>query len=238
LGITPYLNNRELSMKEILRKCYVCDKQKQKSINVDTDKFIYHNNAYFHYDCFIKHKLKEKTNKLSREEIVVIADKMVFNTRTLKTVSESIDRDRLVYWLYENYNISVLPSLFFIKLKAINDGTFSKGVNVPISCYDLLQIFIKMKSYLDKVNNKNERNGKRIDLNQRVNYDLAIVINNYDNYLKWRQKQKTEVIEKQEIQEEVKLKNSIPINSIIATYKDKDNKNEEINIADILDEVF
>lgn len=225
-------------MKEILRKCYFCDKQRQKTINVDVDKFIYYKNSYFHYNCFIKYKLKEKENKLSEEEIVALADKMVINTKTSKTVSENIDRDRLIYWIYENYNISVLSPLFFTKLKAINDGTFGKRINAPISCYDLLQIFIKMKSYLDKVNNKNERNGKKIDLCKRVDYDLAIVINNYDEYLKWRQKQKTETIEKKEIQEEVKLKNDIPIDSIIATYKNKDNENKEINIADILDEVF
>lgn len=226
-------------MKEILRKCYVCDKQYQKTINIDKNKFIYYKTSYFHYDCFINYKLKAKDNTLSHEEIILLADNLVKKTLEMKNVTDTIDRDRLTYWLYENYNITVLPTNFFTKLTLINKGTFSSRINAPISCYDLLQIFIKMKSYLDKINNKNERLGKKIDATGRINYDLAIVINNYDEYLKWKQKQKTEVIEKEMIQEEIKAKNNIQIGNI-SSIKTKDNnrKNDEINISDILDEVF
>jgi len=223
-------------MKEILRKCHECDKSKVKTININKDKFIYYNGSYYHYNCFIKCKTKEKDNNLSQEELVKLADKMVLNTKELKTVRDSIDRDRLTYWIYENYNISVLPTLFFQKIKQINDGTFSKRINTSISYYDLLQIFIKMKSYLDKVNNKNERNGKKIPIPNRIDYDLAIVINNYDEYLKWKQKQKSENTEKKQIKEEIAIKNNIKINTI--TSMQRNENDDEINIADILDEVF
>ena len=228
-------------MKEILRKCKVCDKPKTKTINLEKDKFIFYNNSYFHYDCFISLQMKRTRKKieLTYEEAKILADKMLIKTSESEVVNTLIDRDRLTYWIYENYDITVLPSLFFQKIKQINDGTFSMRINTPISYYDLLQIFKKMKTYLDKVNNNNERKGKKIDSIRRIDYDLAIVINNYDEYLKWKQKQKSEEIEKAEIKSDVILKNDININTISSLQR-KNNQvnNEEINIADILDEVF
>jgi len=227
-------------MKDILRKCNLCDVTGYKSINVDRDKFIYYKGHYCHYDCFVKNKNENNKDNLSQDQIIKIADEMVLKTQKIKSVQESIDKDRLTYWLYDNYNISVLPNLFFQKLLRINKGTFSDRVNVPISCYDLLQIFKKMKSYLDKVHNSNERKGKIINLSQRVNYDLSIVINNYDDYIKWKQKQKTETIENKKLQEEIKSKNNIQTNNImnVQKYVNRQNDNEELNIVDLLDEVF
>lgn len=225
-------------MKEILRKCKVCDATRTRTIKVDEGKFIYYKSSYFHYNCFIKHIVD--TDKLTYEEAKLFADKMVIKTSKSKTVNNSIDRDRLTYWIYENYNINVLSALFFQKLKQINDGTYAMRINTPITYYDLLQIFKKMKTYLDKVNYKNERKGKKIDISKRINYDLAIVINNYDEYLKWKQKQKTEEIENNKIKTDFDIKKDIQINniSVLQKEKNKNDKNEEIDIANILDEVF
>lgn len=228
-------------MKEILRKCYVCDKPKTKTVNLETDKFIFYSGAYFHYECFIKMYIKKKKKEieLTYEEAKIVADKMVIKTSENEIVNSLIDKDRLVYWIYDNYRVSVLSVLFFQKIKQINDGTFSARISTPIPYYDLLQMFKKMKNYLDQVNNKNERKNKKIDSARRVEYDLAIVLNNYDEYVKWKQKQKAEEINKAEIKSDIEVKKEININTITSLQR-KNNQNEEkeINIADILDEVF
>jgi len=223
-------------LKEILRKCKVCDKPKTKTINLEVDKFIFYQQSYYHYDCFIKFQTEKKC--LTLDNAIKLTNEMVIKTTKSDYVNSLIDRDRLTYWIYDNYNLTVLPALFFQKTKQINDGTFSMRINAPISYYDLLQIFKKMKTYLDKVNNNNERKGKKIDVIRRIDYDLAIVINNYDEYLKWKQKQKTEDIEKTEIKNDLVLKNDININTITSLQRNNQKENEEINIADILDEVF
>ena len=225
-------------MKEILRKCKICDKPKTKTIKLETGKFIYYQQSYYHYDCFVKFQTEKKS--LAFNEAKELADEMVIKTIESDYVNSLIDRDRLTYWIYDNYNLTVLPVLFFQKIKQINDGTFAVRINAPISYYDLLQIFKKMKTYLDKVNNNNERKGKKIDLLRRIDYDLAIVINNYDEYLKWKQKQKTEEIEKKIIKDDIVLKNDMQFNNTISLMqrKNTNNHNDEINISDILDEVF
>ena len=225
-------------MKEILRKCKICDKPKTKTIKLETGKFIYYQQSYYHYDCFVKFQTEKKS--LAFNEAKELADEMVIKTIESDYVNSLIDRDRLTYWIYNNYNLTVLPVLFFQKIKQINDGTFAVRINAPISYYDLLQIFKKMKTYLDKVNNNNERKGKKIDLLRRIDYDLAIVINNYDEYLKWKQKQKTEEIEKKIIKDDIVLKNDMQFNNTISLMQRKNTNdyNDEINISDILDEVF
>ena len=225
-------------MKEILRKCKICDKPKTKTIKLETEKFIYYQQSYYHYDCFIKFQTGKKL--LTSDKAKELADEMVIKTIESDYVNSLIDRDRLTYWIYDNYNLTVLPVLFFQKIKQINDGTFAVRINAPISYYDLLQIFKKMKTYLDKVNNNNERKGKKIDLLKRIDYDLAIVINNYDEYLKWKQKQKTEEIEKKIIKDDIVLKNDMQFNNTISLMQRKNTNdyNDEINISDILDEVF
>ena len=226
-------------MKEILRKCTYCDSKGIKSIQIGKDKFIYYNNKYYHYNCFIKYKSENNEYNLSQEQIINMADEMVLKTKTIKSVIDSINKDRLIYWIYDYYNVSTLSSLFFQKLTMINNGTYSDKLIVPISCYDLLQIYKKMKSYLNKVNSNNERNGKNISLTNRIHYDLAIILNNYDEYIKWKQKQKTENVEKIKLQEEIKSKKDICINNITSIKKNQNqNNNKEINIAEILDEVF
>ena len=225
-------------MKEILRKCKICDKPKTKTIKLETEKFIYYQQSYYHYDCFIKFQTDKKC--LTLDNAIKLANEMVIKTTKSDYVNSLIDRDRLTYWIYDNYNLTVLPVLFFQKIKQINDGTFAVRINAPISYYDLLQIFKKMKTYLDKVNNNNERKGKKIDLLKRIDYDLAIVINNYDEYLKWKQKQKTEEIEKKIIKDDIVLKNDMQFNNTISLMQRKNTNdyNDEINISDILDEVF
>jgi len=224
-------------MKEILRKCKICDKPRTKTINLETEKFIYYQQSFYHYNCFVEFKMAK--NQLTLDKATELANEMVIKTSESDSLNSLIDRDRLTYWLYDNYDINVLPILFFQKIKQINDGTFAMRVNVPIPYYDLLQIFKKMKTYLDKVNKQNERKGKKIDIIRRVDYDLAIVINNYDEYLKWRQKQKTEEIDKKAIKNDIISKSDIKINTISTLQrKNNQNNNDEINISDILDEVF
>lgn len=226
-------------MKEPLRKCKICDTERlAKSINLNTDKFIYYNNKYYHYDCFLKNIFENNKKGLSPEDIITYVDKKLLNTIESKSVRDSIDRDRLVYWIYENYNVTMLSNLFFTKLTNINKGKYSNNITVPISFYDLLQIFIKMKPRLDKINGKNEREGKHFSAQGRIDYDLAIVLNNYDDYVKWKQKQKAKNTQEKQLQEEIKSKSNIQTDNIVTVQRSRQNEDTELNISELLDELF
>lgn len=217
----------------ILRKCKYCDSKKDRTINVDTDKYIYYSNNFYHYDCFAK-ALTEK-NKYTPEKIKNLTEAQFKKTLTNQSVQQNIDKDRLFYWLYDNYNIKVLPNYVYTKIASIADGTFSKRVIAPISYFDLLCIFKKMKKTLDKEYMKNKQKGKEFDAVSRINYDLAIVINNYDKYLEWKERNRDRNIQKKEVASDIK---SMRQSGVPTKEKNKETNEKMINISDIIDDCF
>lgn len=217
----------------ILRKCKYCDSKKDKTINVDVDKYIYSYSNFYHYDCFIK-ALMEK-NKYTSKKAQDLAEIQFKKTLTNQSVQKNIDKDRLFYWIYDNYNINVLPNYVYTKFSNIADGTFSKRVIVPISYFDLLCIFKKMKKTLDKEYIRNKQKGKIFDAVGRINYDLAIVINNYDKYLEWKERNRGRNIQKKEVVSDIK---SMQQSGVPTKEKNKETNEKMINISDIIDDCF
>lgn len=225
-------------MKKPLRRCQICDIVGKQSIDLENDKCLIYNNKFYHYDCFVSKLVSKNKDPNSKEKAIIKADELYENSR--ESIQIKLDRDKLSYWLYDNYNLNTLPNSFFTKISEINSGTFYR-IKDGISYYDLLQIFIKMKSHLDKIHGKRERKSQHMSAIDRVHYDLGIVLNNYDKYLEWKSKQKAENTEKQELLEEIKTKNELKENNtqIRKQHKHNDlNDDCSINIANLLDEVF
>lgn len=218
----------------ILRKCKYCDSKKDKTINVDVDKYIYSSANFYHYECFIK-ALTEK-NKYTPDKVQNLADIQFKKTLTNQSVQQNIDKDRLFYWLYDNYNIKVLSNYVYTKIANITDGTFSKRIISPISYSDLLCIFKRMKKTLDKEYLKNKQKGKEFDAVGRINYDLAIVINNYDKYLEWKEKNRGRSLQKEEVINDIKTMHQS--NIVTEHKKNKEVNGKMINISDIIDDCF
>ena len=46
----------------MLYKCYLCDKEKEKTINPEYDNYLKINNRYVHTHCYEEYLLKRKKN--------------------------------------------------------------------------------------------------------------------------------------------------------------------------------
>ena len=110
-----------------------------------------------------------------------------------------------------------------------------KGLSKEIPPEDLLDMWKRKKNELDRINNSNSRKGKNLIGVARINYDLAILLNKYDSYLKWKEDQKLLENEKQNIINEA---NKPKINYDLINKSVEKNKNTSTNINDLLDEVF
>lgn len=88
-------------------------------------------------------------------------------------------------WIFQNYEITLLPKYFYMNLSKIAKGKY-KGLAKPVPWADLLDMWQRKWSYLEKVHIKNEQQGKRLEGMARINYDLAIVLSKYDSYLAWK----------------------------------------------------
>jgi hypothetical protein len=227
-------------MKKILRKCGYCDYDSngrslgmdKKSVNLETDDFLRYKNKFYHTICFIQ--LLKKKGKLNEIEI----DNLVKETKKENQIEIQliIDKDKLTFWIYENYNITVLPSSFFNKLDEINNGSY-KGLSTGINNDDILNIFKKMKLYLDKNAEKLKNKGKGFkSITERINYDLSVVINNYDKYKGWKKEQESQTFKENE--QDSYVENKRLFNNKIRSQNKKITDSNEIDIVSIIDELF
>ena len=212
----------------ITRKCKCC----KEYLDIEKDNFVYYKKRYYHFDCAVNETLDRKNNKLSKEQCV---DKFTqLQNENREEINNIINKERLYKWLQNTYNTVVLPSYFYIKMDEIFSGIY-KGLSKDIPPEDLLDMWKRKKNELDRINNSNSRKGKNLIGIARINYDLAILLNKYDSYLKWKEDQKLLENEKQNIINEA---NKPKINYDLINKSVEKNKNTSTNINDLLDEVF
>ena len=210
-------------MKEIVRKCQKCDGKNERSINIDVDDFIAIKNKnttlYFHTQCYYLHLI---TKERMSEENALLEIQRIKSVMT-KEIEEQLYKDKLCYYIMNNYNISYLPKYFYIRLNEIVKGTY-KNTNQPIQYSELYEMYSNQKliAKLGKIAIKNNIK----DMQKRLYWDLAIIISEYDNYKKWKRKHISEDINISDIKTELKkMKNNI---------KKNENIENEININDLI----
>jgi hypothetical protein len=202
-------------------------------INIEKDNVVYVNDKqYYHFQCLVEKQLSKKTNKLSEKQIE--KDTKEIQLKSQPIVNNIIYKNKLYNWIQNAYNIVVLPKYFFIKMDSIYTGTY-KGLSCGIPAEDIYDMWQRKKNELDKIAANNITKGKEIFGISRVQYDLAVIINKYDSYLNWKEKQKVLEYEKNKIIEE--QVNKINYNNINKKI-DNQNVNLENDISSILDEVF
>lgn len=207
----------------MLRKCYVCDEKGEKTIDTRLDDYIKCEKGYAHSDC---HKIKLTTrriNKMNGIEAEAEIDRLKDIMRHQQ--QEVQHRDDLINLLKEYYKITI-PPYFFMKLNNINTGEY-KGLLKPITNYELYEMYSnrKMMIKLEKIASK-----KNMKKNDRLNWDLAIMIGEYDNYIKAKNKRKIHNMESKDAIETIQ-KYKIKIKN-----KNEDEKNDDI--VDINELVF
>jgi hypothetical protein len=140
------------------------------------------------------------------------------------------DRKTLYSYLQEKYNIVKLPKQFFIKMSNIFKGNLN-GLSKPIPPEHMYDMWVRKSNYLDKVYMNNITKGRKMDGYVRLNYDLAIIISKYEDYLSWLDKRKSLSSENEN------LKDNITVTDILYS-ENKNINNDKDNISDILDDLI
>lgn len=169
------------------RKCQCkCD----YFIDTTKDSYIKIKNQCYHTECYIK-KLESGRDKLSHEDAKAIALELANKTfeENFKKNQEEKEDSVFVSWLCQQYDIIMLSSRFYDIRNKIYKGKY-KNMSMAIKRDHLEDMWRQKMDYLNKVNDRNRRMGKIIEGEQRIFYDLAILINKYDDYLKWLEKNK------------------------------------------------
>jgi hypothetical protein len=206
-----------------IRKCHLC----KENIVLESDKFVvYKNDEYYHYDCFITFMSNKKRDKLSPEEIQELAKKL--QQQSFDKTKDIINKNHLYKYLQKRYDIVYLPSFVFVKFNSVFEGTY-KNLSEPVCVEDLLDMWQRKESYLDKQYQWKLSKGESMDGIGRMWYDLATLMSKISSYKKWRDEQRANEVIKEE---------SIRDNKSRIDYTKVYNKNNnKINIEDMLEEM-
>lgn len=137
---------------------------------------------------------------------------------------------QLTDFIFEAYNVTFLPKHFYMKLQSIYKGELN-NMSEPIPVDDLLYMWKSKMDYLNKTYEYNKEHGKDMVGIQRISYDLAILLNKYDSYKRWKEKQNA--IHEQQKKTVEEHKQSKAIQKI----QPKSQHQEDDNIDDIIDEI-
>lgn len=190
-----------MKQKQVLRVCSRC----KEKFDVLTDDYVKVNKRNMHTQCYIDLQLNKgfsidyaKSSVLELKELMNIEnqhkeqleiEKQVKKLYAQKTqVNRNIDRKLFFDYVSEKYSVSAFPKHFFMKMSAINNGTHP-SVNKCIPYDDLLDMFKRQEHYLAGIHLNLSSINKELSGINKLNYDLAVIVNMYDKYLEWKQKQ-------------------------------------------------
>ena len=195
------------------------------------DNIAFYQNRYHHVGCLV-----DKANKgIASGKRVAIWEKLLNRIPELqeeakKNLGHGLIRDEFNEYLLNHYNIISVPNRFWQIIEDIGNGNYRKNKCRPTDIDRIFQTWKWGQSNLDKIasNNKIKNKGPKND-DERLNYDLAIVLKHVPQYLAYEAKNKAVAAE---------IKNTSVFEDI-DLYRIGQKKTEKKNdVSDIFDDFF
>lgn len=185
--------------------------------------------------CRLVHlKCRQNKDDMTDDEVLELVKSRSSRQKKKVETRKKCERDFFIDYIMETYNLTMLPSYTYVKLASITKGEY-KDMKEAISYEDLLDMFKRQQSNLNKIHARNITKGNNIeDSLSLFNYDLAIILSKYDSYKKWKEKQKITEVETRQIEEEFKAL-KIDYSKV---NKQNNKTNYDDSIDDILDDLF
>lgn len=212
------------------RKCGTCG----QDIVVDRhnlDNIAFYQNRYHHVGC-----LADKANKgIASGKRVAIWEKLLNRIPELqeeakKNLGHGLIRDEFNEYLLNHYDIISVPNRFWQIIEDIGNGNYRKNKCRPTDIDRIFQTWKWGQSNLDKIasNNKIKNKGPKND-DERLNYDLAIVLKHVPQYLAYEAKNKAVAAE---------IKNTSAFEDIDLSRIGQKKTEKKNDVSDIFDDFF
>ena len=239
------------NMNVVKKKCFECGKDIDV-YSVESDEIVYYDKHFYHKECFCewcgatKRPSKKRQMALMNIELYISEAKDIINDLlgkknisneslhiyyddALKEIEKWFDGSDLCAFIREQYDVHNVPWNKILKvINGTNDNTNCGGIPVK----HLLDMWQRKMDMLNGIADRNATKGKEMNPEQRINYDLAVLVNKYNSYLKWLEKQKIIEAEK-EIE-----KNENIVSKSIGYVSHKTEKNNSDDISDLVDDIF
>lgn len=180
------------------RTCKKCKEKINIALkNLNSGEFVKYKSAFYHTDCFIDqaNKMISKNNKASITWQEALDNLDEYKSEARNVVKFTLYRDALNEHLIDNYEVAALSSYFWNVIAEIENGQYRKKRCKKISISEILDMWEYYQPELDKTYKENLRRGNEMFGEDRVRYDLAIIIKNYEKIKKGIAKEKAKAAE-------------------------------------------
>lgn len=239
-----------IEMKKIIKKCHHC--AKDIDFFDDNDELVYYDKHFYHKECFIKWCYATKNPSKKRQMALINIDNYIkeankqvtdlmsakrigeedisiFHNEAVKRIEKWFDESDLCNFIREEYDVPIVP---WRKLPQVLNGTYP-NLQCAIPAKSLLDMWRRKLDFIRKQNDKLiSHSDKELSKENIIHYDLAILVNKYDSYLRWLEKQKIIAAEK-----EVESNENIVGKSIGYTAQKSDKSNSD-DISALVDDIF
>lgn len=212
------------------RKCGTCG----QDIVVDRhnlDNIAFYQNRYHHVKCL----MDKANNGIQSGKRVANWEKLLNRIPELqleakKSLEHGVIRDEFNEYLLNHYDIISVPNRFWQIIEDIGNGNYRKNKCRPTDIDRIFQTWKWGQSNLDKIasNNKIKNKGPKND-DERLNYDLAIVLKHVPQYLAYEAKNKAVAAE---------IKNTSAFEDIDLSRIGQKKTEKKNDVSDIFDDFF
>ena len=222
--------------KQLVRKCDCCELE--IPINQQTiGELIYFDKKTYHKDCFANLCRQKITNQKCKSDKWENALNNITELRinTIEHFKPLIIKDAVYRIILSIYNPSFIPNKVWIKLDAIYNGKLN-GMTRPIPPKHLMDMWQRQSKKLLEIHKKMEQSGNEMDTVGMIMYDLSVLVNKYDSYLKWLEKQRIIEMERRNAEMyNASIKQIVDPNIIKMS---QDHNADDTDIAALVDEIF
>lgn len=215
-------------------KCPICKENVVLEYH-NLDNAVRIDKRVWHKKCFeerCRRGMKTKNRRSIAKWTKLWNDRDSIYNESYKKNKRDFYEDQIYRFVLKNYPVSILPSSFFTRLKMIEKGEF-KGMSRGIPLEDFYEMWKREMPFLRKVRERNKSKGKEFTEIQLIGYDMAIIRGDYDKYLKWKKREQSNKIIKNDMKQSDEVSTSLEkLNNI--NIANKDNKsNTDTNSIDI-----
>lgn len=211
------------------RICQHC--QHEMLITADNiNDVVKYRGKYYHQACFVAYMqtrmAKEPQNAERLQSILINIDKLVSSAKS--ALMQTYNRDALNEYLLQHYTVVGFSGRFWQKVADLANGKYNNRPSIAVGTDELLDMWRWAQKDLDSIYKYNRENGNDMVGENRVHYDLAVVIRKYGEYKQAKSQMKIDAMKYANIKSD-----KLNISKIKSP-----TKNTSQDISDILGDIF
>ncbi len=215
------------------RKCGKCGEQ----ITIDRqslNNIVFYQNKFYHIDCFVE-KVNQGMNSVRyAKHWQEVLDRLPeFQAEAKRRLEHYMIRDEFNDYLLANYDVYTISERFWNVVEDIGNGNYKRKKCKATDMQLLMDTWKWGQERLNKIDrhNKSSHRGPKTDA-ERLNYDLAIILQHVGDYQKHIAQTKEEKVE---IIKHTENKNKIDYEKL---YSQSQNQGQSDSILDLMNEIF